>query len=216
MDVTAGTEENHPLIKLTGVRRRTNEGRATRESDRESQTLGPDNASLGSPASGMKMSAKTVESRVSSSKPSTQNSPRSPGPRSEAGHRPSVPPRSLLGPTRRPLEGPRCDRSRCRWGGMKAQLSDTEASCYSAKWGDRHEYRLGIRQVKSNALHYFVKKRGHRSIVSDDMYQHGLPPARLAFARLTSLRDRRNYPGLLISPIAWRTEQAPPLLAQCL
>lgn len=64
---------------------------------------------------------------------------------------------------------------------MKTQLSDTGASCYSAKWWDRHEYRLGIWQVKFNALHYFGKSEVTRSVVSDDVHQHGLPPARLEF-----------------------------------
>ena len=50
---------------------------------------------------------------------------------------------------------------------MKTQLSDTEASCYGAKWGDRHEGGLGIRHVKFNALYYFGKSEVTRSVVSD-------------------------------------------------
>ena len=37
--------------------------------------------------------------------------------------------------------------------------------------GGRHEYGLGIRQVKFNALHYFGKSEVTRSIISDDVYQ---------------------------------------------
>ena len=75
---------------------------------------------------------------------------------------------------------------------MKAQLRDTETSCHSAKRGDRHEYGLGIRQVKFNALHYLGKSEVTPSIISNDVYQHRLPPRSIGMRSTNSCPNAGN------------------------
>lgn len=60
---------------------------------------------------------------------------------------------------------------------MKTQLSDTETGSQGAKGGNRHKYGFSISQMKLNALYHFGKDQVTRSVVGDDVYQHGSPPA---------------------------------------
>jgi len=73
---------------------------------------------------------------------------------------------------------------------MQSELSDTEASCHGAKWGNRHEHGLGIRQIKLNALHDFSKSQVTIAIVSDNVDEHEPPPDRSLVAQCL---DQHNF-----------------------